>query len=388
MAAFSQDFSQGSQGGGGGGGGSQPRVRNKTEFFECRYIIKDVDYGQWRQLKAPYQLCISESKKAMMVRPVISKDDANTSAKNDIISFSEAWAANTHGPAIFSTVGLKKIKISFDLPKVEEEEIVSRVFVISFETAEIQPRVVALLISIGFRQLESASGGSTAGSVSSIGRKTLLPSSVNAGQTPPPPPPPAIIAASASTPLPTTPIVLPSHITTPLSASSVLKTTSLAVTSSSSAIIPTNTPPVQVIPFFPSAPTTRTQNADGVSLVYQATQDGTAPIPENEHLQRQLIETHCECKCGKAGCRISGNIDPTITSQPLQLPHPQSKIDEMSSSSSSTSLDDIYSDLLGTDELASICNVLFGDWESLSRLAHRLGGIQSTSADAIEDMKE
>jgi hypothetical protein len=383
MAAFSQDFSQGSQGGGRGGGGSQPRVRNKTEFFECRYIIKDVDYGQWRQLKAPYQLCISESKKAIMVRPVISKDDANTSAKNDIIAFSEAWAANTHGPAIFSTVGLKKIKISFDLPKVEEEEIVSRVFVISFETAEIQPRVVALLISIGFRQLESASGGSTAGSVASIGRKTLLPSSVIAGQTPPPP---AIIAASASTPLPATPIVLPSHITTPHSASSVLKTTYLAVTSSSSAIIPTNTPPVQVIPFFPSATTTRTQNADGVSLVNQATQDGTAPIPENQHLQPQLIETHCECKCGKAGCRISGNIDPTITSQPLQLPHPQSKSDEMSSSS--TSLDDIYSDLLGTDDLASICNVLFGDWESLSRLAHRLGGIQSTSADAIQDMKE
>ena len=121
----------------------------------------------------------------------------------------------------------------------------------------------------------------------------------------------------------------------------------------------------------------------GVSLVSQvpATQEGTAPVPltrldesQHEQLPLPLINSHCECKCGKAGCRIGMAEPPPAPTQDGEM---------------MTSLDEIYNDLLGDDDLASICNVLFGDWESLSRLAHRLGAVQSKSADVIEEgMKE
>ena len=376
---MSFSFSQGSQGGSQGGSQS----RSKTEFFDCRYIIKDEDKGEWRQHKASYQLCISSNKRAMMVRPVLSEEDK--SSKKDIVAFSEAWAANTHAPGIISRVGLKKIKFLFEIPPVgSEDAVVSRQFVLSFETVDIQPHVVALLHGIGFRVLEPASGGSTTGSNTSFGIKASQAPALTSAAAPTAGPTPPIIAASASTPFPTTPIVLPSHSASPLSAAAVAPPPAVSLSAPSPlSSIPAITPPLPVLQSFPSAPTTRTQNVGGVSLVSQvpATQQGTAPVPltrldesQHEQLPLTLINSHCECKCGKEGCRI-GMAEP---------PPAPTKDGEMM-----TSLDEIYNDLLGTDDLASICNVLFGDWESLSRLAHRLGAVQSNSADVIEEgMKE
>jgi hypothetical protein len=378
------------------GSSSQTRPRNKTEYFDCRYIIKDIErQGEWRQHKAPYQLCISDTKKAFMVRPILLEDDKG--GKKDVVAFSEAWAESSHLIGTVSKVGLKKIKITFDHPSLPNEEIITRQFVLSFENVDVQPLVVSLLSRIGLRILESVNGGTSIGSIASFGAvKPLLSTRVPAVLAPPvfaiPTP---LAAVSASTPIPTTPLALPFqqlHSTPLFDAPGVIKTTPL---SSSDAAIPASTsppltpltlqrvitppPPPPPALTFPSAPTTRTQHVSQIPL--PATQEGVENLVGSQQLLKNTslpipsTESHCECKCGRVGC-ISGPA--------YLLPKVDTK-----DANDEISMDSVFDELLGTDDLASVVQVLFGDWQSLSRLAHRLGAIQANPKSAnADEMKE